>query len=110
MVLGVISAVRGKLRKGSSEIDSALVRYLVSGFLEAIQSPFSIPFARAFGEMLMDRSCIDTLTSPLFEASKKKHLSDLIIQFEETFAVDSALDEGNKKLITALRSTYTITS
>ena len=108
MALGVISAVREKLRKGSSEMDSALVRYLVSGFLEVMQPPFSLPFARAIGGMLMDRSCIDTLTSPLFEASKKNQLGDLIIQIEKAFADDNALIEGDKQLVAALRSTYTI--
>lgn len=107
MVLGVISAIRERLQKGSSELDSALVRYFMSGLLEVIQPPFSLPFARALSGMLMERPCIDTLTSQLFDATKKSELSQLIDQFEKVFAADGAMTlEGDDKLVSTLKSAY----
>lgn len=107
MVLSVIAAVRERLQKGSSEMDSALVRYFMSGLLEVMQPPFSLPFARAFGGMLMDRPCIDTLTSQLFDDSKKSELSNLIVHFDKAFAAnDAATLEGDNQLMSTLKSTY----
>jgi hypothetical protein len=110
MILAVISEVREKLRKGSSEMDSALVRYFMSCLLEVMQPPFSLPFVRAIGGMLMERPCMDTLTSPLFDASKKIQLSNLITQFDKSLATSSVGKmEGVESLLIALRSTYSIT-
>ena len=111
MVLEVISALREKLQKSSSELDSALVRYFVSNLLDVIESPFSLPFIRSIGGMFMERSCIDTLTSPLFDSSNKSRLNALIIQFEKAFAAeDETLSDGDRHLLSTLKSTYSFTA
>ena len=111
MVIAVISAVREKLQKGSSEMDSALVRYFVSGLLEVMQPPFSLSFVRVFSGMLMQRPCIDTLTSQLFDSSKKMQLSNLISHFEKALSVENAIIlEGDDKLVNTLTLTYAVTA
>lgn len=111
MILSVISAVRERLQKGSSEMDSALVRYFMSGLLEVLQPPFSLPFVRALGGMLLERPCIDTLTSQLFDAEKRTELNKLLIQFDEALAVENAtLLEDDLPLLSTLKSTYVFTA
>jgi hypothetical protein len=101
MSLAVISAVR------SSEIDSALLRYFVSGMLEIVQPPLSLPFVRGFGSLLMERPFVDTLISQHFEASKRYQIVQLIHQFEAAFTVKGAApSEADAALLTMLKSTY----
>jgi hypothetical protein len=111
MVLNVISALREKLQKGSSEMDSALVRYFISGLLDVMRPPFSLPFVRALSGMLMERPCIDTLTSQLFDTCKKTELSNMIAHFEKAFAVENVSSlENDASLMSTLKAAYTFTS
>ena len=111
MVIAVISAVREKLQKGSSEMDSALVRYFVSGLLEVMQPPFSLSFVRVFSGMLMQQTCIDTLKSSLFDTSKKLQLTNLISHFENALAVENAIVLGeDDQLMNTLKLTYAVTA
>eukprot|EP00804_Cyclotella_cryptica_P013920 CCRYP_002434-RA/>CCRYP_002434-RA protein AED:0.07 eAED:0.07 QI:141/0.85/0.87/1/1/1/8/45/929 len=106
MALSVICAVREKLEKGSSEMDSALVRYFMSCLLETVQPPFSLPFIRTLSGMLLERPCIDTLTSQLFDDHKRSQLSQLIVQFEEAFTAKNVTPSKEDELVLSTLKTY----
>ena len=83
LCIEVISAVMGKLQKnGSSELDSALIRYFVSGLLDTVQPPLSEPFCNSFGGLLVERQCVDALKSQHFEKDRRAQLIQLINQIE----------------------------
>ena len=83
LCIEVISAVMGKLQKnGSSELDSALIRYFVSGLLDTVQPPLSEPFCNSFGGLLVERQCVDALKSQHFEKGRRAQLIQLINQIE----------------------------
>jgi len=110
MALSVISAVREKLEKGSSEMDSALVRYFMSCLLETVQPPFSLPFIRALSGMLLERPCIDTLTSQLFDVHKRSQLAQLIGQFEEAFTAKNVTPSKDDELLLSTLRTYYVST
>ena len=102
--LAVISAVQNKLEKvGSTDMDAALVRYFFVGLIEIIRPPFSVPFVRALGGLLI--KVADALQSIHFESSKREQLRVLINQFETAVNVQE-LQEEDKSLLSTLRSTY----
>ena len=87
--LEVIAAVQNKLRKkSSSELDSALIRYFVSGLLDTVQPPFAVSFCNSFCELLIERRCVDALKSQHFENSRRIQIIELIKRIESE-------DEGN---------------
>ena len=106
MALSVISAVRDKLEKGSSEMDSALVRYFMSCLLETVQPPFSLPFIRALSGMMLERPCIDTLTSQLFDVHKRSKLAQLIGRFEEAFSAKNVTPSKDDEILLSTLRTY----
>ncbi|KAL7544566.1 hypothetical protein ACHAWF_007946 [Thalassiosira exigua] len=108
MALAAIAAVRGMLEGGgTSEMDSALVRYFFAGMLEIVQPPLSLAFARALGGLMAKRPCVDALLSKHFEASKRKDILRLINLFEATASAQKkAVLEEDRSLLTTLQNTY----
>ena len=108
MALPVISAVQNRLQKGgSSEMDSALVRYFVTGILEIVLPPLSLPFVRALGSLLMERSCIDALKSQHFDRGKMSQLIQLLGAFDATFSYEKgSLLDDDESLLSMLMSAY----
>lgn len=83
LCIEVISAVQDKLRKnGSSELDSALIRYFVSGLLDTVQPPLTVPFCNSFFGLLLERQCVDALKSQHFEKRRRDEIIQLINQVE----------------------------
>ena len=109
--LAVISALQNKLHKGgTSEIDSALIRYFVSGMLDIVQPPLSLPFVQAFGSFLMERPCMNALQSQHFEARRKAQIVKLMKHFDAALADSQILTdaplEDDSLLVSTLKSTY----
>ena len=91
LCIEVISAVKDKLRKnGSSELDSALIRYFVSGLLDTVQPPLTVPFCNAFCGLLVESQCLDALKSQHFEQGRRAQIIRLVNEIE-----NQAGGEGN---------------
>eukprot|EP00585_Thalassiosira_rotula_P018387 CAMPEP_0196206326 /NCGR_PEP_ID=MMETSP0912-20130531/7746_1 /TAXON_ID=49265 /ORGANISM="Thalassiosira rotula, Strain GSO102" /LENGTH=440 /DNA_ID=CAMNT_0041480861 /DNA_START=88 /DNA_END=1410 /DNA_ORIENTATION=+ len=110
--LAVISAVQNKLEtgnSGSSEMDSALVRYFFTGILEIVRPPLSLAFVRALGGLMMKKPFADALQSKHFEDSKRGQIIRLIDLFEAatTGKVQKIVSwEEDESLLTMLKSMY----
>ncbi len=104
--LAVLSAVTHKLEKvGSTDMDSALLRYFFSGLIEIVRPPFSLPFVRALGGLMLKKPCTDALQSTHFDSSKREQLPMLINRFEAAVNNQDLLKE-DKNLLSMLKSTY----
>lgn len=114
--LTVLSAVQSKLdisggSSGSSEMDSALVRYFFSGILEIIHPPLSLAFVRVLGVLMLKRPFVDALQgSQLCEQdSKQDQIVQLVEQFEAAvtgFVRNLVCWEEDEPLLSRLKSTY----
>jgi negative elongation factor C/D len=81
-VRAVLGSVTRRLRQqGTTEMDASLVRYFVSGLLDVMQPPFSLPLVHELGSMLAAPKCIDALRSSYFGESNKTRLSLLVNSF-----------------------------
>lgn len=98
--IDVISAL------ASSEMDSALVRYFFTGILEIVQPPFSLAFVRALGGLMLKKTFVESLQSNHFEEMKKEKIVQLIKIFDETVGGCQQEREGDKALLSTLKSTY----
>ncbi len=112
--LAVISALQNKLQKGgSSEIDSALIRYFISGLLDIVQPPLSLPFVRSLSSFLLEGPCVDALLqSRHFEEGRRVRLRELVGNMFEECLKDGKqclgvnLDD-DAAFIEVVKSTYT---
>ncbi|KAL7452957.1 hypothetical protein ACHAWC_004657, partial [Mediolabrus comicus] len=108
LCLEVISAVKGKLRKnGTSELDSALIRYFVSGVLDIIQPPFTVPFCKSFCDLLVERQCIDALKSQHFDTSRRAQIIQLFNQDESTEEKGGGWN-NIQPLLSTVKSVYSV--
>lgn len=104
--LVVISAVQNKVEKGgSSEMDSALIRYFFMGMIEIVRPPLSLAFVRALGGLLLKGPCVDALQSKLFDASMRERIARLVGQFDATGTYQEFRAE-DKLLLSKLKFTY----
>mmetsp|Transcript_1482 Transcript_1482/g.3059 ORF Transcript_1482/g.3059 Transcript_1482/m.3059 type:complete len:922 (+) Transcript_1482:164-2929(+) len=108
LCIEVISAVKDKLRKnGSSELDSALIRYFVSGLLDTVQTPLTAPFCNSFCELLVERQCVDALKSQHFENGRRAQIIQLINQVEtDGKRIDERFWTNVRPMLTAVKSVY----
>ena len=100
--LAVIAAVKHKLE---TDMDSALLRYFFAGLIEIVQPPFSLPFVRALGGLMLRKPCTDALQSTHFDASKREQLPMLIHRFEAA-GNNQDLTKEDRNLLSMLKSTY----
>eukprot|EP00984_Skeletonema_dohrnii_P010804 scaffold4237_cov105-Skeletonema_dohrnii-CCMP3373.AAC.5 len=108
LCIEVISAVKDKLRKnGSSELDSALIRYFVSGLLDTVQTPLTVPFCNSFCGLLVERQCVDALKSQHFENGRRAQIIQLINQVEtDGKRIDERFWTNVRPMLTAVKSVY----
>jgi len=108
LCIEVISAVKDKLRKnGSSELDSALIRYFVSGLLDTVQTPLTVPFCNSFCGLLVERQCVDALKSQHFENGRRAQIIQLINQVEtDGKRSDERFWANVRPMLTAVKSVY----
>ncbi len=57
--LNVLCELSERLKKGSTAIDSSLIRYFIGGCLEIFNPPFSISFVKCFSMLLLSTPCIE---------------------------------------------------
>lgn len=94
---------------GNSSLDASLVRYFVSGMLEIVQGPFSVPFVRTFATFLQAPGCVEAVRTSYFEDKSKKRLDIVIGEFKklvENQKGGTALMQGDSLLVRSLVSTY----
>ena len=109
----IFNVLTPKLRKGvgagGSGMDSANLRYFVSGALDIMQPPLSIPLVRSMGTFLATKSCVDVLLSSHFDMGKKKKLRKLLGHFQTTVEVGRKGDRAgvdDTALVSSLQSVY----
>lgn len=112
LCIEVTSAVKGKLQKnGSSDLDSALIRYFVSGMLDIIQPPLTVPFLNSFGGLLVERQCIDALNSQYFETGRRAQIVQLFNQVEnqaDNEKKGTSIVNSVKLLLSTIKSVYSV--
>jgi len=107
----VYKIIDKKIRQhGSSEIDSSLMRYFISGALEIIRPPVSVPFVRSMGKMLSAKLCVDALNSQYFDTKKKIALVKLVSYFSDAVTEEMSTFSGatarDRALTASLKSAY----
>ncbi len=108
LALEVFDVITSKLllKKNESEnvIDSALLRYFISGAVEIMRPPFSISLVRSFGKLLCLKSCVTALqNSPYF---KTDSLRNIIAFMKQTIETKNDTTKRDRSLVAALVSNY----
>lgn len=107
LCIEVVSAVKDKLRKnGSSELDSALIRYFVSGLLDTVQLPLSVPFCDAFCGLLVESQCVDALKSQHFEQNRRAQITRLINDIEIQAGGEGNEARDARPILSTVKSLY----
>lgn len=65
-------------QSGTSCLDASLVRYFMSGLLEIIRVPFSVPFIRLLSALLKAPGTVDAVKTSYFDGESKKRLDRVI--------------------------------
>jgi len=113
--LGVFGYFAKNLRQGGSGavIDSSLLRYFMSGVLEVIHPPFSVPLVKVLNKMFATKACIEAVNSPHFHETKKTAFRELLQEFEKTFKEEkrmsksaSSVSKEDVKSVESLRNIY----
>ncbi len=106
LVIEVFNIVASQL----SSFDSGLIRYFVSGALSIMRPPYSLSLVRSFGQLLLNKSCIDALNAVYFESNKKQALAKLVACFKETVLEEksnfSRSANHDRSITLALASAY----
>jgi hypothetical protein len=94
---------------GSSCMDASLIRYFVSGLLEVIRGPFSVPFVRSVGALLMTPTCSEAVRSQYFGDENRQRMTTLLNSLKEILAERSekgSLTPGDAALVKSVVSTF----
>jgi negative elongation factor C/D len=107
-VRAVLGSVTRRLRQqGTTEMDASLVRYFVSGLLDVMQPPFSLPLVHELGSMLAAPKCIDALRSSYFGESNKTRLSLLVNSFPGVLRKHpESCNKEDAAMVSMLQSVY----
>ena len=82
-VVGVLEAVTKLIaKKGSSDLDASLIRYLVGGIVSVVKLPVSYIFAKLFVKLLRSSSCVDAVRSKYFPDERRERLRTLLKFFK----------------------------
>jgi hypothetical protein len=104
-VLSRLSKLQSK--PGNYSLDASLVRYFVSGLLEVVKGPFSIPFIRKFATFLKAPGCVEAVRASYFEDTSKKRLDTLMGDFKKLVEVQNGfLSIEDTSLVRSLLSAY----
>ena len=100
----ITSKLLSKKNESDNVIDSALLRYFISGTVEIMRPPFSISLVRSFGRLLCSKSCVSALqNSPYF---KTDSLRNIIAYMKQTVDTQNDPRKRDQTLITTLVSNY----
>lgn len=107
-VRAVLGSVTRRLRQqGTTEMDASLVRYFVSGLLDVMRPPFSLPLVHELGSMLAAPKCIDALRSSYFGESNKTRLSLLVNSFPGVLKKHpESCNKEDAAMVSMLQSVY----
>lgn len=92
---------------GNSTLDASLIRYFVSGLLQVVRAPFSLPFVRAMASFLATPTCIGAVRTSYFEKKSKLQLDTVILEFKKLSDSEKGLlTPDDIGLLRKLSSTY----
>jgi len=107
----VFSLLTSRLQNSSTDINSVLLRYFMSGCLDIIRPPISIPLIKCVGKMLSTKNCLEALRGQYFPEKKKLELKALIGQFQKAVKDRQAdaiamVEDNDVKLVQMLGNLY----
>ncbi len=105
LAIHVIHVITQQVKR--NQIDSNLIRYFVSGAVDIIRPPVSVPFIHVFGRLLQMKVCVEALQSDFFKVDKQNALRELIASFKSP-ASQQKFTGAEKALIELVSSLYTI--
>ena len=97
--------------QGSSFMDASLIRYFVSGLLEVVHAPFSVPFVRSMASLLKVQVCGEAVRSQYFGVENKQRLASLMNAFRGLLEKSNRcvqLTKDDASLVKSLISAYAI--
>ncbi|CAB9516905.1 TH1 protein [Seminavis robusta] len=98
------------LGKGEAiKLDPSLMRYLISGMIEVVRPPFSLPFVRLFGGLLKTPRCMDAVRTRYFGDEKRKRLTTMLSDFKRSCITHKGRNQ-DVALVAHLMKTYAIKS
>ena len=92
-------------------MDASLIRYFVSGLLEVVHAPFSVPFVRSMASLLKVQVCGEAVRSQYFGAENKQRLASLMNAFRGLLEKSNRcvqLTKDDASLVKSLISAYAI--
>jgi len=95
----------------SSPLDASLIRYFISGLLEVVRPPFSIPFVRSFLILLKSPASVDAVKTSYFNEKSKNRLEAIMnyLKTRITAKLDTrTLAKEDISLINSILSIYQI--
>jgi len=63
---------------GKSPLDASLIRYFISGLLEVVSPPFSVPFIRSLLTLFKSPASIEAVKTSYFDEQSKNRLKSII--------------------------------
>lgn len=105
-VLGQI--LRLLTQPGASHLDASLIRYFVSGLLEIVRAPFSIPFVRLVCALLKAPGTVEAVKTNYFDEASRKELNRVLRYLEglETNGTHGKLTPEDASLFKSVASVY----
>ena len=110
---GEAPTVLGQINKlltqpGVSHLDASLIRYFVSGLLQIVSVPFSIPFGRLVCTLLNAPGTVQAVKTNYFEEGSKKQLDQVVRYFAglEANGIHGKLTAEDAILFKSIASTY----
>jgi TH1 protein len=105
----VLRTLTSLLMQGDAiKMDASLMRYFISGIIDVIRPPFSIPCVRLLGAVLKTPRCIDAVRSKYFGEAKRNRLVALLADFKRALFTTSQgkATSGDVALVAFLIKTY----
>jgi negative elongation factor C/D len=96
-VRGEAPTILGKMThlledRSKSFLDAALIRYFVSGLLQVVSPPLSIPFIRSLLALLKTPACAEAVKTSYFDETSKKRLDGIM-----NYVLDRAAGKFDKR-------------
>jgi hypothetical protein len=110
---GEAPTVLGQITKlltqpGASHLDASLIRYFVSGLLDILKVPFSIPFVRLVCALLKAPGTVEAVKTNYFDEGSRKQLNQILRYLGglESNGTHGKLTPEDASLFKSVASTY----
>lgn len=89
------------------KVDASLMRYFISGMIDVVRPPYSLPFVRLFGAVLKTPRCMDAVRSNYFGDEKRKRLVGLLADFRRSCTANQGTaTKDDTSMVAHLMKTY----